>query len=121
MEAIYYFTGSGQKPVKKFLEKELNRDEEAEVRAAITDLEIQGHKARRPLSDHVKGKIREIRARLKKNRYRVLYYFCYKKYIVLLHGIKKKTSEIPKKDIKAAETRMKDFEKRIKQKRIEIK
>ena len=76
-------------------------------------LRVQGHNLRRPDADVVKGRIRELRTRFLNNRFRTLYYFYHKDYIILLHAFQKKTGAIDPREIETAEKRMNDFELRL--------
>jgi phage-related protein len=66
------------------------------------------------------GRIRELRIELGGNQFRILYYFCIGRNIILLHGFKKKTSKLKNRDIELAEKRMKDFECRIEKEEIKL-
>ena len=70
-------------------------DEQAKVFAYIDELRKQGHNLRRPLADYVHDGIYELRP--KSNR--LFYFFFLRENAVIVHAIKKKTYEIPKKDI----------------------
>ena len=51
-----------------------------------------------------------MRIQVAKERIRIIYVFMFKDYIVLLHGIVKKTSKVPEPDKTKALKRMKDFQ-----------
>ena len=109
---IYYEKPSGRRPVLEFIDG-LETNAQAVILEHFDTLRIQGHNLRRPDADVVKGKIRELRTRFINNRFRTLYYFYHKDYIILLHAFQKKTSAVDPDDIELAEKRMKDFENRI--------
>lgn len=111
---IYFEKRSGRKPVLDFIDS-LEKKAQAIMLSDIEELAIVGDGLMRPKADSVKGKIRELRSHYLKNRYRILHYFYYKEYIVLVHAFQKKTSAIEKKDIEIAEKRIKEFEYRIKE------
>ncbi|MBU2573385.1 MAG: type II toxin-antitoxin system RelE/ParE family toxin [Elusimicrobia bacterium] len=57
--------------------------------------------------------IRELRIRLGTNRYRAFYFFIRGNYIVITHGILKKTDEVPPGEIDKALRYKKDLEDRL--------
>lgn len=61
-----------------------------------------GSELRRPHADSLRDGIHELRFRLKKVQYRILYFFNGKNVAVLSHGITKNQSEVPKKEIDKA-------------------
>ena len=63
--------------------------------AYIDELGKQGHNLRRPLADYVKDGIYELRPQSN----RLFYFFFLKESVVFVHALKKKTNEIPEKDI----------------------
>ena len=56
--------------------------------------------------------------RIKIDQVRVLYFFCYRDFIVATHAFIKKTSKVPKKEIKKAKKFREDFLKRFDSKEI---
>lgn len=110
---VFYTTVRGDSPVKDFLDG-LDVKARAKVVAFIKLLAQEGHGLRRPYTDTVRGKVRELRIPYRTNQYRVLYFFFLKDFIVLLHGFTKKTQRIPEREIKRAECNMQDFINRYK-------
>ena len=103
---IWYFVDErGDSPVKEFID-ELPIDEQAKVFAYIDELKKQGHNLRRPLADYVKDGIYELRPKAN----RLFYFFFLKENVVFVHAIKKKTNEIPEKDIALSLKRKKYIE-----------
>jgi phage-related protein len=95
LENIYYFVDErGKSPVKEFI-RELSVKERAKVFAYISELKEQGHNLRRPMADHLRDGIYELRP--KDNR--VFYFFFIKNSAVLVHAIKKHTDKIPQRDL----------------------
>lgn len=105
---IFYTTARGESPVDKFLNS-LGMKARTKIRAFIGVLRQEGHNLRRPYTDTVRGKIRELRIPYRTDQYRVLYFFFHGDSIVLLNGFTKKTQEIPEGEIKRAERYMRDF------------
>jgi hypothetical protein len=95
-------------PVQEFLD-DLDKPRRAKVVALIALLGEQGPTLRFPYSSQVRGKIRELRTRHGKERYRVLYFGGPKRTFILLHALEKSTEKLPERDIKTAEERMKRY------------
>ncbi len=115
----YYATARGEGVVKDFIFS-LSPKTEKKVFRAIDLLEEHGPELRRPHADSVKGKIRELRIRLAQDHIRILYFFFPGETIVLLHGFRKKTNEIPIREIEQAGRNMNDFIARYLKGEIEI-
>jgi len=116
---IYYQNEKGEKPAKQFIEK-LNEDAKGKVLARIEFLGEHWQGLKRPYVDYLGSKIYELRIQFAKSKIRVIYAFMFKNYIVLLHGILKKTSEIPEGDKDIAIKRMKDFQEKYDQGKIKL-
>jgi len=91
----YFIDERRDNPVKRFINS-LPMKEQAKIFAYIAELRNQGHNLRRPLSGYLGDGIHELRP--KNNR--IFYFFFLRDNAVLLHAIKKKTTEIPKEDLK---------------------
>jgi len=63
-----------------------------------------------PHTSQIEGRLRELRLRLGKTRYRVLYFFDARRICVLLHGFAKTTQAVPQAEIQIAMRRMKEHE-----------
>ena len=59
-----------------------------------------------PYTSRIDGKLREVRLRFGKTRYRVLYFFDEERVGVLLHGFTKDTAAVEKADKKIGRFRM---------------
>jgi phage-related protein len=73
--------------------------------AAVLDLERKGSELRRPTADLLRDDIWELRTRVGKVRYRILYFFIGKDEAVLSHGFAKPGRKTPKVEIERAITR----------------
>jgi phage-related protein len=104
----FYKTRRGDYPVKDFVQK-LSKKSRAKVWRYVELLEKHGPNLLRPYADSVGDKVRELRVRVVEGNIRILYFFFMGRNAVLLHALKKKTSELPKKEIEQAKQRMKDF------------
>ena len=105
-EAIFYTDRNDNCPMDEFLD-DLQPKIKGKVEKWIQKLEEEGPNLRRPHSDKVRGKIRELRVKFGVN-YRCLYFFLGKQ-IILTHGFVKKTQEISESEIVRAERLMKDY------------
>jgi len=74
----------------------------AKVKSVLAHLSLKGPDLRRPHSDVVRGKIREIRCGFARLEHRLLYFFHGRRAIVT-HGFLKKTDKIPVQYLHRAE------------------
>ena len=112
---IYYEDSAGFSQVFDFIEKRKTR-EKAKALAWIEQLEIRGPNLPRPYADLLEDGIHELRLKLSGNQVRILYFFCFKDFIVLTNASIKTTSKVPKSEIQTAKTRRTDFLKRFDEK-----
>ena len=110
-EVIFYQTSRGDYPVSDFIEA-LDKKSRAKVYQYLNLLEKEGPNLLRPYADHVRGKIRELRVRFSSINVRIFYFFFLQDKIVLLHAFKKKTQQIPDREIEQAERNMTDWTER---------
>jgi len=95
-------------PVRDFLDA-LDRPRRAKIMAVIGLLAERGPTLPFPYSSQVRGKVRELRTHYGKEHYRVLYFAAPDRVFVLLHALRKSSSEIPEGDMRIAEGRMKRY------------
>ena len=105
---MYKPTHRGDYPVKDFIQQ-MDKKSRAKVWRYIALLEEHGPNLLRPYADYVRDKIRELRIRIQAGNVRIFYFFFLKGNIILLHVFKKKTQELPEKEIEQAEKNMEDF------------
>ena len=117
--AIYYEDLKGRKHVKDFVDS-FDEKTRAKILARVEFLEEHWHEARRPLVDKIDRDLYELRVEFAWNNVRVLYAYMFKDYIVLLHGLVKKTDKIPENDKKKARMRMLDFQIRYDEGKIKL-
>jgi len=108
---VHYETEDGACPVGEFLDG-LNRKDRAKVLAAIDLLEEEGPNLHRPYADFLKDRIYELRVRVSRIRYRILYFFCNRTDIVLTHGFKKRVKKVPETEIERARGYKEDWLRR---------
>lgn len=80
--------------------------------AAIDLLEDEGAELRRPYADYLRDGIYELRVRVSRVRYRVLYFLCDGTDIVLAHAIMKESARVPEAEIDRALRCMRDWVRR---------
>ncbi len=118
-KAIYYEDERNSRPVEEFI-NELDSKTKAKVLARIEFLEERWQELRRPYVDTLEEGLYELRVVFSGNQVRVIYAYMFKDYIVLLHGIIKKTKEVPREDMLKAKNRMNDFQMRYNQGKIKL-
>ena len=109
---IYYETKNGECPVIKFIDSKTKRNQ-AKILSLISLLEEKGPTLPRPYSDILSDGIHELRIKLSGNQVRVLYFFCFREFIVLTHAFTKTTARVPIKEIKKAQKYREDFLDRV--------
>ncbi len=120
MYTIHFYPDKrGHVPVLEFI-RDLNTKSRAKIGKYIDLLEQYGPDLPRPYADHVRGKIRELRVCLADSNVRIFYFFFVDRKIILLHSFKKKTQELPEREIDQAEMNMCDFIERYKQGEIQF-
>ena len=117
--AIYYEDLKGKQYAKNFIDS-FDEKTRAKILARIEYLEKHWHEVRRPLVDKIDRDLYEIRVEFAWNNVRVLYAYMFKDYIVLLHGLVKKTEKIPVNDKEKARMRMLDFQIRYNKGKIKL-
>lgn len=110
-KAIYYEDERNSRPVEEFING-LAPKIKAKVLARIEFLEERWQELRRPYVDTLTDGLYELRIIFSGSQIRVIYAYMLKDYIVLLHGIIKKTSAVPTDDLLKAKNRMHDFQRR---------
>ena len=118
-KAIYYEDERNSRPVEEFI-KVLESKTKAKVLARIEFLEERWQELRRPYIDSLEEGLYELRVIFSGNQVRVIYAYMFKDYIVLLHGIIKKTKEVPREDMLKAKDRMNDFRLRYNEGKIKL-
>jgi len=105
---IYYERKDGASPVYEFIES-LSAREKAKVLNWIELLEKQGPQLPRPYADLLEDGIHELRIKITGEQIRVLYFFCYRDFIVLTHSFIKSTDKVPPAEIIKAKQCRSDF------------
>ncbi len=105
----FYESESKRLPVRDFLDtlKKTDPDDYAIVMAGLVKLKNRNYH-RPPLSKPIGDELFELRHVGKLNT-RVIYFFAKERRIVLVHGIRSKARQIPKRDRKVAKNRRNDW------------
>ena len=109
---VYYESKDGKCPIEDFINSRSLKNR-AKVLSLFEILEEKGPNLPRPYADLLKDGIHELRIKLSGDQIRVLYFFCYKDFIILTHAFNKKTNKVPEKEIKKAIKYRNDFLGRI--------
>ena len=106
---VIYYEGANQ--VSEVFDFVSNRkeSEKAKVLALLAILEEQGPQLPRPYADLLEDGIHELRIKLSGNQVRILYFFCFREFIVLTNVFIKNTDKVPVKEIKKAQNIRADF------------
>ncbi len=105
----YYEDHRGIKPVEAYIDS-LPVEKQANIMRVFDLVEEFGIQLGEPYLKHIKGKVWEMRP----GSERILYFTFTGKKFVLLNGFTKKTRKTPKKEIKIAQKRKKDYEEKNK-------
>ena len=114
---IYYEDENSNSEIYEFIEN-LRINEQAKLSGWLSVLQEKGPELPRPYSDLLEDGIHELRIKLKGNQVRILYFFCFKEYIILTHSFIKRTDKVPEKEIKKAKKIRENFLKRFSEKTI---
>jgi len=110
---LYYKNVDGTCPIREFVDSRKPR-EQAKILALISYLQDQGPILPRPYADLLEDGIHELRIKLSGDQFRVLYFFCYREFIVLTHAFMKTTAKVPTAEIQRARKYRADLLSRFK-------
>src|SRR5216683_7483231 len=108
-KVVFYQEADGTVPVLEWLDA-LPRPALVKCRVKLDRLKELGHELRRPEADFLRDGVYELRIRLRRINYRILYFCHGKTAAVISHGIVKER-EVPSREIDRAVTRKHAFEK----------
>jgi len=114
---LYYETPTGHCPVQAFIDGTKTRDQ-AKILSWIHLLEVHGPTLPRPYADYLDAGIHELRIRLSGHRVRILYFFVFKRYIILSHAFSKTVAMVPAAEIQRAAKHRGEFMLRYDEKQI---
>ena len=109
---LYFEDQNGKSFIQDFIDKCTVRNQ-AKIMSILSLLEDMGPNLPRPYSDFLEDGIHELRIKLSGNQIRILYFFCYKNFIILTHFFRKKTDKVPKNEIIKCKKLRDDFLKRF--------
>lgn len=99
-------------PVRQWLDG-LREDIRGRLLANVQLLAEHGPTLDFPHTSQIEGKLRELRAQIEGQNYRVLYFFDERRVGILLHGFIKTTAAVPESDKRIAAARMTDHINRL--------
>ena len=106
-------------PVAEFID-ECPPKHQVKIMRFLSLLEEMGPTLPRPYADVLKDGIHELRMTLSGSHIRLLYFFCYEKFIVLYHAFAKNTQKVPDKFIQAVATYRRDLLTRVDRRDLEV-
>ena len=106
--AEYYQSGNGKYPVEEFIDS-LEKKSQARIARTLDLLEEFGIDLGMPYARYLEKQLWELRVRLGRNRYRIIYFLHTGKSFIMLHGFSKKTDIVPRAEIEIAEKRCDDY------------
>ena len=111
-KVLFYQEEENDSPIVDWLRELRKKDPKGFVNclARVEQLQMSGYELRRPAADYLQDGIYELRAKHRNVQYRLLYFFHGENIAVIDHGIIKKQSAVPPKEIKRALNRKKKFE-----------
>lgn len=110
-DVLFYQDAPGDVPVLDWLIELDRRDRKARMKcqAAIERLQAMGHELRRPHADMLREGVYELRVRVGRVNYRILYFFHGRGVALLAHGLTKEEG-VPPADIDRAIARKRRYE-----------
>ena len=114
---LYYQTKDGGCPIQNFIDSRKDRDQ-AKIFSWFSQLEHHGPTLPRPYADLLTDGIHELRIKLSGEQLRILYFFCFKDFIVLTHAFSKHISRVPQAEIKKAGAYRDDFLSRFNEQKL---
>lgn len=115
---VYYEDSNGVSQVYDFINSQKVTNQ-AKISSWLSLLEEKGPVLPRPYADFLRNGIHELRIKLSGNQFRILYFFCFKDFVVLTNSFTKTTSRVPEKQIRMAEKHREDFLARYSEKKIQ--
>ena len=117
-KVLYYVDGKDNIPVEAYINS-LPMRQQAKILSFISLLEERGPNLPRPYADLLKNGIHELRIKVSGDQIRILYFFCYRDYIVLTNVFEKHTKAVPENEIKKAIECRENFLQRFSKEKLE--
>jgi hypothetical protein len=105
-------------PVADFVES-CTLEHQVKVVRILELLEALGPNLPRPYADLLRDGVHELRVKLSGEQVRMLYFFCYERYIVFYTVLRKHTDRVPDRFIDATQRYRQDFLARIDPNQVE--
>ncbi|HNZ78364.1 MAG TPA: type II toxin-antitoxin system RelE/ParE family toxin [Spirochaetota bacterium] len=119
-KVIYYSTPDDKSEVFDFIESLLENNQ-VKVLSFIQILSENGPNLPRPYADLLIDGIHELRIKLSGNQIRILYFFCYKEFIILTNSFVKTTDKVPIKEINKSKKIRDEFINRFSEEQLRKK
>lgn len=107
-KVLFYIDSTSKSELYDYINS-LKRNHKSKVISLLVLLSEKGPNLVRPYADLIEEGIHELRIKLSGNQLRILYFFCFKDYIILTNSFIKTTNKVPKKEIKTAKKLRDDF------------
>ena len=104
----FYQSGNEKYPVEDFINS-LEVKSQARIAKTLDLLEEFGIELGMPYTKYLEKQLWELRIRVGRNRYRIIYFLHTEKTFILLHGFSKKTDAVSSADIEIAKNRRDDY------------
>ena len=105
---VFYETAKEECPVEDFIDSRSIKNR-AKILNWLEQLETQGPNLPRPYADLLEDGIHELRIKLSGEQIRIIYFFCFRDFIILTHAFRKNTDKVPKTEIEKAKKYRDDF------------
>jgi phage-related protein len=107
LSVVFFKTATGNQPVRDFILHDRTEQDRKAISADISVVQKEFPMGM-PFVEKIINKLWTIRSHIPEGICRI-FFTVHKNTIILLHGFVKKTQKIPKKEMKIAETRLKEF------------
>lgn len=104
----FYESANGKYPVEEFIYS-LEAKSQARIAKTLDLLEEFGIELGMPYTKYLEKQLWELRIRVGRNRYRIIYFLHTEKTFTLLHGFSKKTDAVSRADMEIAKNRRDDY------------
>ena len=104
----FYQSLSGKYPVEEFISA-LEVKSQARIAKTLDLLEEFGIELGMPYTKYLEKQLWELRIRVGRNRFRIIYFLHTGKTFMLLHGFSKKTDAVSRADMEIAKNRRDDY------------
>lgn len=114
---LYYETEDGRCPLQEFIDSRKERDQ-AKIFGWLSLLKMEGPNLPRPYADLLTEGIHELRIKLSGDQVRILYFFCFRDFIILTHCFVKHTDKVPISEISKSQKYRADFLSRFDERKL---